>query len=225
MATTQTDEDGMPDTIDLNTEAGRRLLKQLQRTGVRWPDVRTLMRKNLMKQIFAVRSSRAYPWPSSPASECWPFALPISGMSVTLMCSISNITMACGIGGIVLALLLAAFVGLVFYGRWQRDKHWDDPPLLRYNQPRRLPVTMQQPAWLDMPPGLPDLQRPRVVCTQLGQMPMKIWISHSLVTATQLTMEPTLMKSQPPMMHNSLIILCPALHYGGHGDVRDIIAG
>ncbi|MEZ4678188.1 MAG: hypothetical protein R2932_28625 [Caldilineaceae bacterium] len=71
---------------------------------------------------------------------------------------ISNITMACGIGGIVLALLLAAFVGLVFYGRWQRDKHWDDPPLLRYNQPRRLPVTMQQPAWLDMPPGLPDLQ-------------------------------------------------------------------
>ena len=44
VATTQTDEDGMPDTIDLNTEAGRRLLKQLQRTGaIHWPDVRTLI--------------------------------------------------------------------------------------------------------------------------------------------------------------------------------------
>ncbi|MCB0125469.1 MAG: hypothetical protein KDE58_24615 [Caldilineaceae bacterium] len=37
-------DSGIPDTIDLNTEAGRRLLKHLQGTGaINWPDVRTLM--------------------------------------------------------------------------------------------------------------------------------------------------------------------------------------
>lgn len=37
-------DSAIPDTIDLNTEAGRRLLKQLQGTGaINWPDVRTLM--------------------------------------------------------------------------------------------------------------------------------------------------------------------------------------
>jgi len=71
---------------------------------------------------------------------------------------ISNVTMACGIGGLVLALVLAAFVGLVFYSRWQREKHWDEPPFLRYNQPKRLPSSVQQQPWLDMPPALPDMQ-------------------------------------------------------------------
>jgi hypothetical protein len=37
-------DSGIPDTIDLNTEAGRRLLKRLQGTGaIHWPDARTLM--------------------------------------------------------------------------------------------------------------------------------------------------------------------------------------
>ncbi len=40
----QPDEDGIPDTIDLNTEAGRKLLKHLQGTGaINWADVRTLL--------------------------------------------------------------------------------------------------------------------------------------------------------------------------------------
>lgn len=76
---------------------------------------------------------------------------------------ISNITMVCGIGGLVLALALAAFVGLVFYARWQRDKHWDEPPMWRGSSNRqRLPYPgPQQPPWLDMPPQLTDAQEPK----------------------------------------------------------------
>lgn len=70
---------------------------------------------------------------------------------------ISNITLVCSIGGLILALLLAAFVGLVFYSRWQRDKHWDEPPFLRYAPPKRISSPMhQQPSWMEMPPALPD---------------------------------------------------------------------
>lgn len=40
-------DSAIPDTIDLNTEAGRRLLKQLQGMGaINWPDVRTLMEED-----------------------------------------------------------------------------------------------------------------------------------------------------------------------------------
>jgi hypothetical protein len=75
---------------------------------------------------------------------------------------ISNVTLVCGIGGLVLALILAAFVGLVFYSRWQRDKHWDEPPILRYDPPKRLSPPMHQPPpWMEMPPALPDSQEPK----------------------------------------------------------------
>jgi len=40
-------DSAIPDTIDLNTEAGRRLLKKLQGTGaINWPDARTLMEED-----------------------------------------------------------------------------------------------------------------------------------------------------------------------------------
>jgi len=75
---------------------------------------------------------------------------------------ISNMTMICGIGGLALALALAAFVGLVFYARWQRDKHWDEPPLWRPDPPRRLSAAgPPQAPWLDMPPALSDTQAPK----------------------------------------------------------------
>jgi len=75
---------------------------------------------------------------------------------------ISNMTMICGIGGLALALALAAFVGLVFYARWQRDKHWDEPPMWRPSPSRRLSASgPQQAPWLDMPPALSDTQAPK----------------------------------------------------------------
>ena len=75
---------------------------------------------------------------------------------------ISNLTMICGIGGLAISLALAAFVGLVFYARWQRDKHWDEPPGWRGSSPKRLPYSgMPQPPWMDMPPQLPDMQEPK----------------------------------------------------------------
>jgi hypothetical protein len=75
---------------------------------------------------------------------------------------ISNVTMICGIGGLAIAVALAAFVGLVFYARWQRDKHWDEPPMWRHGPSRRLPSSLpHQPPWMDMPPALPDMQAPK----------------------------------------------------------------
>lgn len=59
---------------------------------------------------------------------------------------IANITAVCGIGGIAVALMLSAFVGLVFYSKWQRDRDWAAPP------PRILPK-QQIPSW-DAPPPL-----------------------------------------------------------------------
>jgi hypothetical protein len=75
---------------------------------------------------------------------------------------ISNVTMICGIGGLAISLALAAFVGLVFYARWQRDKSWDEPPGWRHGPSRRLPSPgPHQPPWMDMPPQLPDMQEPK----------------------------------------------------------------
>lgn len=75
---------------------------------------------------------------------------------------ISNVTMICGIGGLAISLAFAAFVGLVFYARWQRDKHWDEPPGWRQSPSRRLPsLGAQQQPWMDIPPQLPDMQEPK----------------------------------------------------------------
>lgn len=75
---------------------------------------------------------------------------------------ISNVTMICGMGGLAISLALAAFVGLVFYARWQRDKHWDEPPGWRQSPSRRLPsLGAQQQPWMDIPPQLPDMQEPK----------------------------------------------------------------
>lgn len=83
---------------------------------------------------------------------------------------ISNVTVACGIGGLVLALVLSAFVGLVFYARWQRDRHWDEPPGWRISQ-GRLPAPRppyQLPVWMDGPPPLPEIQEPKGRLYSLG---------------------------------------------------------
>lgn len=75
---------------------------------------------------------------------------------------ISNVTMICGIGGLAISLALAAFVGLVFYARWQRDKSWDEPSGWRGSSPKRLPhPSTLQPPWMDVPPQLPDMQEPK----------------------------------------------------------------
>lgn len=60
---------------------------------------------------------------------------------------IANITAICGISGIVIALVVSAFIGLVFYSRWQQDRLWS-PKL-----PKQVPLQPQVPAW-DAPPPL-----------------------------------------------------------------------
>ncbi len=73
---------------------------------------------------------------------------------------ITGITTACGIGGLVVALALAAFVGLIFYARWQQDRSWGAAPSWR-SSPKILPPPDMQPPWLDMPPALPPPQEPK----------------------------------------------------------------
>ena len=75
---------------------------------------------------------------------------------------ISNITMVCGLAGLILALLLAAFVGLVFYSRWQRDHGWSDQGSLGGARVRRLPQPQEQaPAWMEQPPLLSAEESPK----------------------------------------------------------------
>lgn len=75
---------------------------------------------------------------------------------------VSNVTMICGIGGLILALAFASFVGLVFYARWQQNKHWGEPSGWRHSSARRLPYpSPQQPPWMEMPPQLPNMQEPK----------------------------------------------------------------
>ena len=69
---------------------------------------------------------------------------------------ITNLTMICGVAGLVLALVLSAFVGLVFYSRWQKDHHWSTPPMWSNPRVRQVPQATppQLPAWMDGPPPL-----------------------------------------------------------------------
>ena len=68
---------------------------------------------------------------------------------------ISNITMVCGMSGLVLALLLAAFVCLLFYSRWLRDHGLNDPGAWGGTRVRRLPQPQQQiHTWIEQPPLL-----------------------------------------------------------------------
>lgn len=73
---------------------------------------------------------------------------------------ITGIITACGIGGLVIALALAAFVGLIFYARWQQDRSWGMGPGWR-SSPKVLPAPDRQGPWLDMPPALPEPQAPK----------------------------------------------------------------
>ncbi len=75
---------------------------------------------------------------------------------------ISNLTMACGLGGLVIALGLTAFVGLVFYARWQNDRNWNAPPAAwsaGSSRQKQLPP-IRQPPWFDPPPVV-DVQQPK----------------------------------------------------------------
>ena len=75
---------------------------------------------------------------------------------------ISNLTMVCGLAGLVVALTLSAFIGLVFYSRWQRDQGWSDPGACGGACVRRLSQSQQQiPAWMEQPPLLTAEQEPK----------------------------------------------------------------
>ena len=75
---------------------------------------------------------------------------------------ISNLTMVCGLAGLVVALILSAFIGLVFYSRWQRDQGWNDPGAWGGSRVRRLSQPQQQiPAWMEQPPLLAAEQEPK----------------------------------------------------------------
>ena len=75
---------------------------------------------------------------------------------------ISNLTMVCGLAGLVVALILSAFIGLVFYSRWQRDQGWNAPGARGGASVRHLSQSQQQiPAWMEQPPLLTAEQEPK----------------------------------------------------------------
>ena len=81
---------------------------------------------------------------------------------------ISGVITACGIGGVVVALVLSAFVGLVFYSRWQQERQWSVPP-----PPKVLPPANQIPSWMHRHRS--SLKTRKDTCTQRGQQGMRIY--------------------------------------------------